>query len=136
MRVLAKILFISYLLSSLLVWQSMVPGVVSMVRGPGFGFSTFLCSVSEQSASLETQRAISELLRSLGKEDFGSKPDRIQGQHCAYCVLLDLSLPVTINTGTAIVWDRTGSRCFDDVRHLASFAQGPPLGSRAPPVFL
>lgn len=97
--------------------------------------SRFLCNPSGQTQTVKADEKLVEFLTAIGEID-KDKTDR-QIEHCSNCILLNSGLP----SGPSYYSETT--RFPDTVRHwpinnvgLIYGATGPPLGGRAPPIFL
>ncbi|MEM9809792.1 MAG: DUF2946 family protein [Pseudomonadota bacterium] len=115
-----------------LVIQALAPGAMAARAGSETDIRSLICAPSG-SLSAEAQDAAKVLLDLINPDDDGSVAD---GGHCPLCVLgaaAILSEPLSpdafmVMTTARIVPKRT---CQHSVG-----ATGPPLGGRAPPIFL
>lgn len=137
-------LWLPYLLTVLIVLLPVWPGALSLVRGADFNVSAYLCNISDQGPSLETRRAMTTLLKSLGKDvpsltENGAKngdENNKSAQHCPDCILFELALIPPVSSLRNSVWTQIDSVSYFQTIAFIFQAQGPPLGGRAPPSFI
>lgn len=127
-------LWLPYLLAALIVLQPAWPGALSLVRGTDFNISAYLCNISDQGPSLETSRAMTALLKSLGKDVPNQDENNKPAQHCPDCILFELALIPPVSSLRNTVWTQIDSVSYFQTIAFIFQAQGPPLGGRAPPL--
>ena len=116
-----------------IVLQGLLPGTLAVAEANGVDVSRFICAPSGQ-LSADAKAAIEALAKLLGEEVPDDQP--FDG-HCPYCTLvhaIPLPEPVTL-AAPAEHASVVGSVRYEP-GSLVHKAQGPPLGSRGPPLFL
>lgn len=113
--------------------QGLLPGAVSMAEANGVDYARYLCLTPDAEPSAESKAAAKELARLLGGEVPGE--DHSQGD-CPLCTLVQTALlaePVLLQAPRLQAAETPAVRYEPGLVHLP---QGPPLGSRAPPVHI
>lgn len=135
-----RLIFLRHVLPSLLslvvVLQSVMPGAMAVIQGDKFDASAYFCIVDDKAPSNETQQEIRALLKALGKDvPPPNVPSKLADQ-CSHCVMTDLSgLPHLISVKTDL-WTTCKTAHYTKSPDFIYFSQGPPLGGRAPPLFV
>lgn len=116
-----------------LTLQIVMPAA-ALLPGGGQELSRYLCNQSVAAVNARAQTELRALLIDLGL-NIGETPQQSSpGDHCAACILPMLAItPAPVFIASAISYPgKTHLRppSFDDFLYQA---QGPPLGSRAPP---
>ena len=116
-----------------IVLQALLPGTLAVAGSNGVDVSRFICASSGQ-LSVEAKAAIEEFAKLVGDE----APDRqpFDG-HCPLCTLvhvMPLPEPVTVAAPAELALV-AACVCYEPGVFVQK-AEGPPLGSRGPPLHL
>ena len=136
MKSLRANILLSLALTFALLLQSVLPASLSIAAKAGYDVSAFLCSPSGGAPSQAAQDHMRSLLALVDKKA-SDTPDTPSTEHCAACVMImSPTLAVVQFTSLPITYAET-AKPFEYENHLSSVsARGPPLGGRAPPLFL
>ena len=116
-----------------IVLQVLLPGTLALAASSGIDVSRFICAPSER-LSAEQKAAIEQIATLLGDE----APDGQQfGGHCPLCTLVHVAplAEPAILVAPADYTSVTDYVCYERGGFVRT-AQGPPLGSRGPPLHL
>ena len=116
-----------------IVLQALLPGTFAVAASNGVGVSHFICASSGQ-LSAEAEAATKQIAKLLGDKE----PDRqpFDG-HCPLCTLVHvvpLPDPVTVAAAAELASGTEYAR--HETGGFLRKTQGPPLGSRGPPLHL
>ena len=116
-----------------IVLQVLLPGTLALAASNGVEVSRFICAPPGQ-LSAEVKAAVEQLAKLLGDETPDRQPFDGQCPLCTLVHVMPLPEPVTVAAPAELASDT------DYVRYepggFARKAQGPPLGSRGPPLYL
>lgn len=113
------------------ILQVFLPGLMPLGQGRGFDVAGLLCAPSGNAPSAEAV-AVLEIFAELREEEEGGEPAATD--HCPLCALAH-GTPVPLPLVLPVPHGYSGHVPF--IRFEPQFAerpQGPPLGSRAPPL--
>ncbi len=116
-----------------IVLQGLLPGTLAVAESKDIDVSRFICAPSGQ-VSADAKAALEALAKLLGEE--APEHPSFDG-HCPLCTLVQampLPEPVTLAAPAGLVSVALHVRHESD--RLVRKAQGPPLGSRGPPLHL
>ena len=127
-------IFLPLILSLSLLIQLSLPLLQLKGLQAGFNAAPYLCNLGDRNPTPEAQAHIKDLLKLTGIDvPDDEDPSR---EHCVSCIMpnvehISIVLPLPL---LQVQYSRKSS--FPKTRpEIYDFAQGPPLGSRAPPAF-
>lgn len=112
--------------------QALLPGSIAVAETKGVYVSRFMCAPSGE-MSPETRAAAERIARLLGEDLPDEQPS---GEHCPLCTLVHgvpLPEPAALNATPSFEREQVFVRFEPGLVHRA---QGPPLGSRGPPIHI
>lgn len=119
-----------------LIAQSLLPASVTIAAKAGYDVSALLCSPSGKAPSESAKNHMKGLL-SLIDDRQAETPNMPKTEHCGLCVV---SIPAALNTPeyqlTRIAYSERPKTVYHKPPLRSQAARGPPLGGRAPPIFL
>lgn len=127
--------FVRILAMLALTLQVSLPGLIAVGESRGIDVARYICLAPDAEASPEDVAAARQLAAILGEpvEDSGSDTR----SHCAVCSLAQLAPLPTPSTVSEPVVHTSVPYGPDHGRPTLTFSPaGPPVGSRAPPVFI
>lgn len=113
--------------------QSFLPGIWAIAADHGLVSSDIICNPSQSEPTALLQSQTVTLLSALGveKDTHDNQPE-----HCSNCVLLlGVALPSPQISSNRILYGLDVSTPMDHQTSRFHSARGPPLGTRAPPLF-
>lgn len=111
--------------------QVLLPGLIPVGHGGGVDVTSMLCAPSGKAPSAEAVAA-AKVFADLRDEGDRDEPD--VGDHCPLCALTH-GAPVPLPIVLPVPHSYAGKAPFIRFEpQFAHFPQGPPLGSRAPPL--
>jgi len=118
--------------------QSLGLSTMRLAQLDGYGTITLICASPDKTLSLEAISASKDLAKLLSSLSDGAEtPDSSEFEHCAECVVTVFAvLKNVMPIGTAQYKDTS---LYTGLIYQPQFAHkphGPPLGGRAPPVFI
>jgi len=128
-------IFLPLIMALGLLAQLSLPWVQARAAEAGFNAAPYICNLNGRAPTTEAQAHIQALLELTG--DAAPEDDAPFMEHCSACIMPNIAVMVT--TVTAPLSQKQFSRkaSFPKTRpEIYHFAQGPPLGSRAPPAFI
>ena len=116
-----------------IVLQVSLPATLAVAESNGVDVSRFICTPSGQ-VSAEAKAALEELAKLLGEEAPDHQP--LSG-HCPFCTLAHaIPLPEPVALAVPAEYASVVDFVRTEPGSLVHEAQGPPLGSRGPPLVL
>lgn len=122
------------LLTFALMLQSVMPATLAIASEAGFDVSDYLCNPSQTAPTAQAQTHIKDLMVLLGDRS-DDEPISAQGEHCSNCIIsLNALISAPQKYLETTVFVTQPAQYTYKFEGLSSFARGPPLGGRAPPV--
>lgn len=113
--------------------QGLLPGAVSWAEAKGVDYARYLCLTPGAEPSAETKAAAQELARLLG----GEVPEEHHAEgDCPLCMLGQAAMLAAPVLPEAPSFQAAGSPAPHYEPGFIHLPQGPPLGSRAPPIHI
>ena len=117
-----------------LLAQLSLPWVQSKAVEAGFNAAPYICNLDGRAPSTQAQAHIRALLTLAGQD---IPPEDVPAmEHCAACIMQSVGIMTASQFLTTSHSVKARKAAFPKTRpEIYHFAQGPPLGSRAPPLF-
>lgn len=126
------------ILPVLLVWallaQLSLPLIQMKAGEAGFNAASYICNLNGRAPTSQAQAHIKSLLKLAGKDV--SENETPPSEHCANCIMPHMAVVAVIMVAPLSEFTLSRKAAFPKTRpEIYQYAQGPPLGSRAPPAF-
>ena len=117
-----------------LLVQLSLPWVQSKASEAGFNAAPYICNLDGRAPTTQAQAHIRALLTLAGQD---IPPEDVPAmEHCAACIMQSIGIMTASQFLTTSQNFMSRKAAFPKTRpEIYHFAQGPPLGSRAPPFF-
>jgi len=125
-------ILLPFLLAMSLLVQLSLPWVQMRAVKAGFNAGSYICNLDGRVPTREAQAHIQAFLKLAGKNvPYDESP---AGEHCSACIMPNLAVLSSVISVPLSQSFYTCKASFPKTRpEIYHFAQGPPLGSRAPP---
>ena len=120
-----------------LIVQSFLPAGLAVAADHGVSASSFICNITGVAPTDKAQAAVTELLRLAGKDVPPETPAETPPGHCDNCILLAAAtLPYAAISLALPIYQPAPAHIYSTGPAFHALPHGPPLGGRAPPLFL